>query len=76
MRFPDKTAGAHRAFSLSKSFRDLGYRVVLIGLDDKQQKTMEFFQQIGYTKVLIVILYQLRKRYLSGVIICIPLVNL
>jgi len=38
MRFPDKTAGAHRAFSLSKSFRDLGYRVVLIGLDDKQQK--------------------------------------
>jgi len=30
---PDKSAGAQRALSLSKSFRDLGYQVVIIGME-------------------------------------------
>lgn len=30
---PDKSAGAQRALSLSKSFRDLGYNVVIVGME-------------------------------------------
>lgn len=29
---PDKSAGAQRALSLSKSFRDLGYRTIIVGM--------------------------------------------
>lgn len=35
---PDKSAGAHRALSLSKSFRDLGYEVVLVGMSEREGK--------------------------------------
>lgn len=31
---PDRSAGAQRALSLSKSFRELGYQVVIVGMDD------------------------------------------
>lgn len=31
---PDKSAGAHRSIALSKSFRDLGYRVVIVGMQE------------------------------------------
>ncbi|MHC1718115.1 MAG: glycosyltransferase [Acidaminococcaceae bacterium] len=31
--FPDRNAAAQRSISLSKSFRDLGYNVILVGLD-------------------------------------------
>lgn len=30
---PDKSAGAQRALSLSKSFRDLGYQTVIVGME-------------------------------------------
>lgn len=33
MVLPDKSAGAQRALSLSKSFRDLGYHVALVGME-------------------------------------------
>lgn len=38
MQFPDKTAGALRAFSIAKSLREIGYKAVLIGLDSKMNK--------------------------------------
>lgn len=33
---PDKSAGAQRALSLSKSFRDLGYKAVIVGMSAEQ----------------------------------------
>lgn len=33
---PDKSAGAQRALSLSKSFRDLGYKTVIVGMSAEQ----------------------------------------
>ncbi|MCB6572283.1 glycosyltransferase [Eubacterium limosum] len=34
--FPDKNAAVHRGISNSKIFRDLGYKVILIGVDKKK----------------------------------------
>ena len=42
--FPDKSAGAQRAFSLSKTFRDLGYKVVLIGIDTDIDKNIPILE--------------------------------
>ena len=36
---PDKSAGAQRALSLSKSFRDIGYKTVIVGMSSEQDKT-------------------------------------
>jgi len=35
---PDKSAGAQRALSLSKSFRDIGYKTVIVGMSAEQDK--------------------------------------
>lgn len=35
---PDKSAGAQRALSLSKSFRDLGYKTVIAGMSAEQDQ--------------------------------------
>lgn len=38
---PDKSAGAQRALSLSKSFRDLGYNVILVGMEERKNYDIE-----------------------------------
>lgn len=35
---PDKSAGAQRALSLSKSFRDIGYKTVIVGMAAEQNR--------------------------------------
>ena len=44
---PDKSAGAQRALSLSKSFRDLGYKVVLVGMSEKGKLKKDILKTKG-----------------------------
>lgn len=47
---PDKSAGAQRALSLSKSFRDLGYKTVIVGMSSEQDKNMPVLKTKSYCK--------------------------
>lgn len=44
---PDKSAGAQRSLSLCKSFNELGYRVVLIGMNADQPIDMSIIESKG-----------------------------
>lgn len=41
---PDKSAGAQRALSLSKSFRDIGYQVVIVGMEEGLASSVDILQ--------------------------------
>ena len=41
---PDKSAGAQRALSLSKSFRDIGYKTVILGMSSEQNKNVSILE--------------------------------
>ena len=47
---PDKSAGAQRALSLSKSFRDLGYKVVLVGMSEKGKLKKDILKTKGISE--------------------------
>lgn len=45
---PDRSAGAQRALSLSKSFRDLGYRMVIVGMAAEQSRSIPIQETRNY----------------------------
>jgi len=45
MIFPNESAGVQRSFALSKSFKDLGYDVSLLGLNKTSQKSSEIKEE-------------------------------
>lgn len=47
---PDKSAGAQRALSLSKSFRDLGYKTVIVGMSSEQDRNIPVLKTKAFCK--------------------------
>jgi len=46
---PDKNAAAQRCISNAKIFRDLGYEVILLGVDKSQKRPLNRFECFGFS---------------------------